>query len=511
MRRPYWMIAIAAAVLVAVPAYWLTARGSADVDDSTPLSRAPRITPDYSGVVIPPNIAPLNFVICEQGDRFLVKIRPEEGNPIEIASRSRNITIPLKRWRSVLEASRGKELRLDVYAEIDGRWQKYQTIANRVAQEPIDEYLVYRLTGSVYREWNRISVQQRNLTDYRESVVLDGLDLDHACVNCHTFTANRPNPMCIGMRSEKLGSGTIVASGGEVKKVGSKFGYTAWHPSGRMAAYSVNQVRQFFHSAGAEVRDVIDLDAALGYYTPDTEKAKLVPLASDKDRLETYPTWSPDGQYLYYCSTPILWEDRSTIPADISAEIKYDLMRIRYDIDGDTWGEPETVLSAKDTGLSILEPRISPDGKWLLFCMCDYGCFPIYQPSSDLYLMDLETGDYRKLDINSALSESWHSWSSNSRWIVFSSRRRGGVFTRPYISFVDAAGTAHKPFVLPQEYPDHYDSFLKSMSVPELVTAPMSVDAQTLAKAGWSEDTITADAVTGATQVMSEPWEQAHQ
>ena len=155
---------------------------------------------------------------------------------------------------------------------------------------------------------------------------------------------------------------------------------------------------------------------------------KTTPALAQKDRLETYPAWSPDGRFLYFCSAPLTWTDRNVIPAQYD-QIKYDLVRVAYDVHRDAWGPAETILSAQDTGLSILEPRISPDGRWLLFCMCKYGCFPVYQQSSDLYLIDLEAAErtgryeYRRLEVNSDESESWHSWSSNSRWIAFSSKR----------------------------------------------------------------------------------------
>ena len=176
-------------------------------------------------------------------------------------------------------------------------------------------------------------------------------------------------------------------------------------------------------------------------------------------------------------------------------------MRISYDIDKDQWGSLETVLSADQTGLSILLPRISPDGRYLLFCMCKYGCFPIYIQDSDLYMMDLEPGKYSKLtEANSQYSESWHSWSSNSRWFAFSSRRQGGIFTRTYLSHVDKSGKAHKPFVLPQKDPDFYNSFLKTYSVPELITAPVDVSSRTLARAVKSDDKIDVFLpITGAT------------
>ena len=161
--------------------------------------------------------------------------------------------------------------------------------------------------------------------------------------------------------------------------------------------YSINKVTQFFHAGGMEVRDVVDLDSALVCYQVESHKAITPKELADKDRLETYPAWSPDGKYLYFCSAPVLWKDRSTVPPENYDKVKYDLRRIPYDLATDQWGKAETVLSAAQTGQSILLPRISPDGRFLLFCMCHYGCFPVYQPSSDLYLMDLATRQYRKL------------------------------------------------------------------------------------------------------------------
>jgi hypothetical protein len=183
-----------------------------------------------------------------------------------------------------------------------------------------------------------------------------------------------------------------------------------------------------------------------------------------------------------------LWGSQDKLPPEGYEQLKYDLVRISYDLERDQWGKVETVLSAQDTGQSILLPRISPDGRWLLFCMCNYGCFPVYQQSSDLYLMDLyaakETGIYKyhRLDINSDKSESWHSWSSNSRWIAFSSKREHGIFTRSYISYVDEMGQAHKPLVLPQKDPLFYDSCLDTFNTPELVIGPIPVTGEKLAR-----------------------------
>jgi hypothetical protein len=217
----------------------------------------------------------------------------------------------------------------------------------------------------------------------------------------------------------------------------------------------------------------------------------------------------------------MLWSDRDKVPPQRYDEVKYDLLRISYDLDSDKWGQLETVLSAQDTGLSILQPRISPDGRWLLFCMCDYGSFPVYHQSSDLYIMDLKTArqtgqyKYRRLQVNSDQSESWHSWSSNSRWIAFSSKRGKGVFTRSYFSYVDQAGKVYKALLLPQKDPAFYDSCLKTYSVPELIIQPVKVTGEKLARVVRSSRKIEVDMpITMATPKAGvppgykEPWRE---
>jgi hypothetical protein len=138
-------------------------------------------------------------------------------------------------------------------------------------------------------------------------------------------------------------------------------------------------------------------------------------------------------------------------------------------------------------------PRVSPDGRFVLFCQSEYGCFPAFQKSADLYLLTIASGEYRPLNINSNESESWHCWSSNSRWIAFSSKRHDGVFTRIYCSYIDSCGNARTPFMVPQEDPEEYDSFLETMSVPELTTGPIALHGDALpAAARGSAPTDTA-------------------
>jgi Tol biopolymer transport system component len=514
MKRRLWLIAVCALAALLLGALSLSRRRAALVMGEYATSHhLPRIRPDYTRTVIPTNIAPLNFVVQEPGTGYRVQVSSSRGEGFTVASRSAAIEMPVGPWRELLEANRGEELSWDVYARgNDGQWTRFDAITNTIAPEDIDGYLVYRLITPAYNLYADIGIHQRNLASYEESVVLHSGAFGNGCLNCHTFPQNGTEQMVVSIRSTSYGSSALIARDGAVTKLDTKFGYSSWHPSGQLVAYSLNKVRQFFHSVGSEVRDVVDLDSDLAYYRLGSTAVQTTPDISEADRLETYPTWSPDGRYLYHCSAPILWADRDAVPPEHYDEVRYDLRRIRYDVETDTWGDAETVLSADETGLSILLPRISPDGRWLLFCMCEYGCFPVYQPSSDLYLMDLETGEYRRLQISSDQSESWHSWSSNSRWFVFSSKRRDGLFTRSYISYLDDAGKAHKPVILPQRDPTFYDSFIKTYSVPELVAEPVRVSPRALAKAVRSPRSVPVQMPTmsmTSEEAASLPWRPA--
>ncbi len=491
---------------------WLVSCSPKAIDRFTEVGREPNLSPDYAGTVIPANIAPLNFRVLEDGRAYFVTVRCDRGSPIRIFSKTGQIRIPIRPWHALLSANRGQSVFFDVYAQdANRRWRRFQPVINTIAREDIDETLVFRFMKPLYSWWKDIGIYQRNLTTYDVSVVLHGRSFGSGCLNCHSFVGNDSKTMTICLRSATYGSDTLLARNGAVDRIGAKWGYTAWHPSGQLAVYSINKVTQFFHAGGMEVRDVADLDSALVCYRVENGKAVSPKELADKDRLETYPAWSPDGKYLYFCSAPVLWKDRNAVPPENFDKLKYDLRRIPYDLATNQWGKAETVLSAQETGQSILLPRIAPDGRFLVFCLCRYGCFPVYQPSSDLYLMDLATRQYRKLAINSEFSESWHSWSSNSRWIAFSSKRQGGLFTRTYFSYIDETGTAYKPFVLPQEDPTYYDSLVETYSVPELVTGPVAVSKSRLARAARSKASVAPEIpLTGATPkaVPSDPWQE---
>ncbi len=470
MRRRYfaYVAAFVATGLIATGAILWPTRPE-PVREYTRVARPPAISPDYAGLIIPPNIAPLSFVVKEPGVAYRVSIHALRGEAIELASRRPSIEIPLAAWRALLEANHGGKIEVDVFArDASGKWSRFEPVVNTVASEPIDEYLVYRLFDPVYRCWGQISIQQRDLTNFDESCLLSNRSIQYDCVNCHTFSRQQPDRMALQLRSQQLGPRMLLAQGDHAAAVKTitpankmASSYLAWHPNGRAIAFAAIKVTQFFHAVG-ETRDVFDLASDLGLYLVESNTVVNPPAISRSDRLETYPAWSPDGKYLYFCSGPQL-------PIERFREIKYDLMRISYDADSAIWGQPETFLAAGDVGGSITHPRVSPDGRFLMFTRCDYGNFSIYHPESDLCLLDLSSRQHHRMEINSTLADSYHTWSGNSRWFVFSSKRRDGLLTHPYLSYIDDKGRAGKPFILPQKNPAFYESSLKVFNVPELI------------------------------------------
>jgi hypothetical protein len=144
----------------------------------------------------------------------------------------------------------------------------------------------------------------------------------------------------------------------------------------------------------------------------------------------------------------------------------------------------------------------SPDGRWLMFTGHDYGSFPIFQPSSDLYLLDLRAGGPpRRIDeIDSERADSYHSWSANSRWVIFSSKREDGMFARLYFAWIGEDGRFSKPFLLPQEDPSFYGRCLYTFNRPELITKPVEVTPDELTRA------IRTNAASGPAVAGDEPY-----
>ncbi len=444
--------------------------------------------PDYSGVTFPVNIAPANFRIDQPGDAYQVVMTAGGKEYFRSVSTDNDVRIPLKKWQRMLTENRGDRMQIAIGVKRNGKWTEYRTVSNEISSDSIDAYLAYRLIYPGYELWNEVGIYQRNLADYEEIPILDNRSFGKQCVNCHTFNRNSTRQMMIHVRGKN--SGTLISWDGKVKKVNPrcdsvKMGatYAGWHPSGRFIAFSMNDIQQFFHSSGQKPIEVSDLAADLGVYDIGQDKIITSDLLSGDDAMETFPTWSPDGRMLYFCRGNAF---KAGTPLD---SLRYDLWRVSFDEATCSFGTPECVYGASATRHSVSLPRVSPDGRYVVFVVADYGNFSIWHRESDLYILDLRTGSVRRIDeINSDDVESFHTWSSSGRWLVFSSKRMDGGCARPYFAHFNAeTGRFDKPFVLPQKDPSFYDTFLKTYNLPELITSPVENSKQLLDAIGYQE------------------------
>ena len=225
-------------------------------------------------------------------------------------------------------------------------------------------------------------------------------------------------------------------------------------------------------------------DAESDLIAYDAERDEITNLENDTTELECFPHWAPDGKALYYCSAHFDYESGAHGKEIIRKRkaVKYNLYRKAFDPATKTFGERQLVFDAAALGMSATLPRVSPDGRWLVFTMGEYGVFHIWHHDADLWAMDLQTGEAQPLKaLNSPDTESYHTWSSSGRWLVFSSRRYDGTYTRPFFAHVDAQGRWTKPFELPQRDPDHHRQFMRCYNIPEFMRGPVTITPQAFA------------------------------
>ena len=210
-------------------------------------------------------------------------------------------------------------------------------------------------------------------------------------------------------------------------------------------------------------------------------------ISNDSTLLEVYPTWSPDGKYLYYCKTVPLPEELQG--KDITStyqKVQYNLYRRSFDVASHGFGEEELVYDAVSLDKSASLPRVSPDGRFLLFAQGRYGCFHIRHSDGDIGCMPLDEQDSLTVDLTNLNSEgfadSYPSWSSNGHWIMCSSRRVDGNFSRVYFAYFNQ-GRVEKAFMLPQEDPEQNTFLLKCYNRPEFMVEPVKISVEEFSRA----------------------------
>ena len=459
---------------------------------TTFVEELPAIYPDYVGVTIPAGIAPLNFNLPETYDRVFVRVTGSNGG--ELKTRGRWADFPVRKWHRLTARNAGGTLHFTVLGRKDGAWTQWRDFILYVSDIPLDDYgVTYRKIAPGYTTYSTIGIYQRDIHTFHEEPIIESTLTPGQCMNCHTANATDPSQFLFHLRGPH--GTTMVQKDGRREwfntKTDSTIGnvaYCYWHPGGRWFAGSINPVRQSFWTGDQRTIEVFDLASDLVVADMDDHSLVVDPRYTTPDYLESSPAFTPDGKTLYFCKAKAF-----EVPRFVDS-IRYDLVRTSFDPETGALGEIETVIPASREGHSIAFPRPSYDGRWLMYNQADFGVFPISHKEAELWLMDLQTGETRPIDeVNSPYSESFHNWSGNSRWFLFSSRREDGLYVQVYLSSIDENGHCTKPFLLPQKNPrKYYHSTLYSFNAPDFTRERVRFDTRGVYHEVFSDERIQA-------------------
>lgn len=446
----------------------------------------PRIFPDYIGVTLPENICPMNFSVL--GAEHVRAVIKNEGGAVLDVSGSDHVEFPVQAWHNLLNSTPHGEQGVGLLSVTVSVWNAeypdgvtYKPFTISIVKDEIDPWIAYRLIPPGYEGWNRMGIYQRNLTCFDVEPIVENTQNNWGCVNCHSFANHNPKDFTFHARGKN--GGTIVMRDGKMKKVdikamsnGRHGSYNIWHPSKRYIAFSSNATHQSFYGQSKDKIEVYDLWSDLIVYDIDNERVLQDERFTDSLNLEMFPSFSPDGKWLYFSTAKPV-----NMPMEAD-KLHYSIVRVPFDVETGELGAVDTVYSSNEHGGgTAMMPRITPDGRYMLFSLSTCGAFNLYHTESDLKMMDLQTRELISSDIlNSSRTESFHAWSSNGKWVMYTTKRFDGRYTRLMLAYWDGK-RFHKPFLLPQQNPEENILLMMAYNVPEFIKGQVVVSKDELA------------------------------
>ena len=347
----------------------------------------PPIYPDYTNITIPINIAPLNFLL--RGDYEAIEVK---AGDIVIASKGNEAIFDMNEWKTFMEKSAGKKIEVTVTALKEGQWTRFKPFTWEVVTDKIDSWLTYRLIEPDYEVFHHLEIHERCVENFEERAISSFRQVGDRCMNCHIHSKQHPDLSMMYVRGKE--GGAILNENGHLRKldIQSPTGpsvYFVFSKTGRYAVFSTNQIIPAFHAKPEKRLEVFDSKSDV--YVADLKENRIIssPMLADSTWFETFPTFSPDGKYIYYCTAKAISKINDLI------NLQYSLCRIPFDESTGIIGEKaDTVVSAYRQlvgKVSVCHPKISPDGRRLLYTVADYGTFPIWHREADLRMLDLQT------------------------------------------------------------------------------------------------------------------------
>lgn len=437
-RFPQLLYLLTALVCLALAGISLLSSGIQAPTDSLLSPDELKLSPrSYANnLVIPYNIAPLNFQIENEAYDFITCYSSKKGKPLLV--KGKNVQLKKNDWRQLLENNKGEELLITVFVKRDGVWFHYPSVRYQIALEPIDTWILFRTSQPVFSDAGDIVLVQRNLETYKEKSSV-----------FHRQANNQ----------------------GNAESAASLF--PAFHPTLPLYANTVDQRGTIISFMNTESSSSLNEGAFIHFNSTEkgqVEHQSTLP-AGYPGTVEAFPSWSMDGKQLFSCLANT-GNDSSSMgkPAALYLNLVHRSFSPTASI-----GPADTLVNAAQLRKSVATPRLSPDGKRLLFCMTDNGNKPLWHKSSDVYMLDMATGSWMPLiTANSPEVDNQPCWSSNGRWILFCSNRTDGTYTRLFIAYCDQEGMVHNAFILPQRNPSRDEQTFLSYNTPEFLSKPNS-------------------------------------
>jgi WD40-like Beta Propeller Repeat len=449
---------------------------------------------DYplTGSVFPPDITAPVFLWHGGGSQWTVQFDFADGAPplhAQVASPSWQPDETL--WRQIKHRSAGVWANLTI-AGANSR----ASIRIETSRDPVGAPIFYREVPLMPSEVDKgvikplapaaiplITWKLRDLGQPESRVVLRGL---HTCTNCHSFSKdgttlgmdvdgpeNDKGTYAIAPVSPRMtiANQDVITWNSFARKQGRPtIGFLSQiSPDGRYAVTTLNEQVYVANFKDYRFLQVFyPTRGILAVYDRETRQIRALPGANDPNYVHTSAVWSPDGQYLVFQRARAA---EAYPPGRKVAEyagdpnelpVRYDLYRIPFR--AGHGGVPEPVRGASDNGMSNTFPKVSPDGRWIVFVKCRNGM--LMRPDSELWIVPVQGGEARRMRCNTSLMNSWHSFSPNGRWLVFSSKSRT-PYTRMFLTHIDEDGNDTPPVLVENAAaPD------RAVNLPEFVNLP---------------------------------------
>jgi pentatricopeptide repeat protein len=508
MRRELRSSLVAHAVLVAsalvvaggdrVPAA-RAALAAAAAEDAAAAAAAPlRITYPHEGTVFPPEIVAPTFT-WEDGTggagRFEIAVRDSTGTEVARESVDGPRWRPSEAtWREIKQRSRERDAEVTVARAGGGSGPGDGSSARvriRTSKDEVGDALFYREVPLPFLKavqdpsqirWRYGTIDAEN----GPPIVLQNLPV---CGNCHSFADNGSVlGLDVDYGNDKGGYGILPVSShmvmsddkiitwADYKREDGELTFgllSRVSPTGRYVISTVKDRSVFVAMPDLMISQLFfPIKGILVVYDRETGTFAPLPGADDPQYVQTNAVWSPDGKEIVFArakthrverleqqNSALL--DEKDVP-EFTVEKKpflYDLYRIPFN--GGKGGTPVPLEGASNDGMSNYFPKYSPDGKWIVFTKSK--SYMLLQPDSELWIVPAKGGNARRLKYNTARMNSWHSWSSNSRWLVFSSKVNG-PYTQLFLTHVDEDGNDSPPVLL-----ERFTSPDRAANIPEFV------------------------------------------